>query len=88
MPGSMEVQLVSAEDDLYVGTAEFVSTQTVEGSIGIMPGHTPILAQLPAGEVKIVSEGTDHKFQIEGGFLTVKDNKVIILAEAAADEPA
>ena len=84
----LEVQLVSAEDDLYVGPAEFISTQTVEGSIGILPGHTPILAQLPAGEVKIVSSGTDHKFQIEGGFLTVKENKVIILAEPAAEEPA
>lgn len=85
---ALEVQLVSAENDLYAGPAEFVSTQTVEGSIGIMPGHTPILAQLPAGEVKIVSAGTDHKFQIEGGFLTVKENKVIILAEEQSGEPA
>lgn len=77
----LDVQVVSPEDDLYVGPAEFVSTQTVEGSIGILPGHTPILAQLPAGEVKIVSGGTDHKFAIGGGFLTVKENKVIILAE-------
>lgn len=85
---TLEVQLVSAEDDLYVGPAEFISTQTVEGSIGILPGHTPILAQLPAGQVKIVSGGTDHKFQIEGGFLTVKDNKVIILAEPESEESA
>lgn len=85
---TLDVQLVSAEDDLYVGPAEFISTQTVEGSIGILPGHTPILAQLPAGEVKIVSGGTDHKFRIEGGFLTVKENKVIILAEPETGEPA
>jgi F-type H+-transporting ATPase subunit epsilon len=84
----LDVQLVSAEDDLYTGQAEFISTRTVEGSIGIMPGHTPILAQLPACEVKIVSGGTDHKFQIEGGFLTVKDDKVIILAEPESGEPS
>ena len=84
----LEVQVVSAEQDLFTGPAEFVSTQTVEGSIGILPGHTPILAQLPAGEVKIVSSGTDHKFSIEGGFLTVKENKVIILAEPESGEPA
>lgn len=83
----LDVQLVSAEEDLYAGPAEFVSTQTVEGSIGILPGHTPILAQLPSGEVKIVSEGTDHKFNIAGGFLTVKQNKVIILAEPETGEP-
>jgi F-type H+-transporting ATPase subunit epsilon len=82
----LDVQLVSAEDDLYIGPAEFISTQTVEGSIGIMPGHTPILAQLPAGEVKIVNGGADHKFTIDGGFLTVKDDKVIILAEPETGE--
>ena len=84
---TLEVQVVSAEQELYAGHAEFVSTQTVEGSIGILPGHTPILAQLPAGQVKIVSGGTDHKFQIEGGFLTVKQDKVIILAEPESGDP-
>lgn len=87
MPGALEVQLVSAEEDLYAGAADFVSTQTVEGSIGILAGHTPILAQLTPGEVKIVTGGQDRKFRIGGGFLTVKDNKVIILAEPEAGEP-
>lgn len=83
----MDVQVVSAEDELFSGTAEFISAMTVEGSIGILPGHVPLLAQLPSSEVKVVSEGQDHKFSIEGGFLTVKDNRVIILAEPESGEP-
>lgn len=84
---TMDVQVVSAEDELFSGTAEFISAMTVEGSIGILPGHVPLLAQLPSSEVKVVSEGQDHKFSIEGGFLTVKDNRVIILAEPESGEP-
>ena len=84
----LEVQVVSPEEELFSGEADFVSTQTVEGSIGILPGHIPILAQLPPGEVKVVSGGTDRKFRIEGGFMTVKQDKVIILAEPEEGEPA
>ncbi|MGQ0679918.1 MAG: F0F1 ATP synthase subunit epsilon [Actinomycetota bacterium] len=84
---ALQVQLVSAEDDLFVGEAEFVSARTVEGDIGILPGHTPILAQLAASQVKIVSAGAEHKFRIDSGFLTVKDDKVIILAEPETGEP-
>lgn len=58
----------------------------MEGSIGILPGHIPILAQLPAGQVKIVTGGQDRTFRIDGGFLTVKEDKVIILAELGAGE--
>lgn len=84
---TMDVRVVSAEDEVFSGTAEFISAMTVEGSIGILPGHVPLLAQLPSSEVKVVAEGQDHKFSIEGGFLTVKDNKVIILAEPESGEP-
>lgn len=84
---TMEVRVVSAEDELFSGSAEFISAMTVEGSIGILPGHIPILAQLPASQVKVVSGGREQLFTIEGGFLTVKDNKVIILAEPESPEP-
>lgn len=84
---TMEVRVVSAEDELFSGSAEFISAMTVEGSIGILPGHIPVLAQLPASEVKVVSGGQDQRFTVEGGFLTVKDNKVIILAEPESAEP-
>lgn len=85
---TMDVRVVSPEEEVFSGTAEFISAMTVEGSIGILPGHVPILAQLPSSEIKVVSEGQDRRFSIEGGFLTVKENKVIILAEPESGEPA
>ena len=78
----LDVELVSAEEDLFRGQAEFVSTKTVEGDIGILPGHSPLLAQLVQSEVKVRTSDGEQTWPIAGGFMTVKDNKVIILAEA------
>ena len=81
----LDVELVSAEEDLFTGEADFVSTKTVEGDIGILPGHSPLLAQLVECEVMIRTSGGDQTWPIAGGFMTVKDNKVIILAEATGE---
>lgn len=76
----MEVQVVSAEEELFSGEAEFIRTQTVEGEIGILAGHSPVLAQLVACETKVrTTSGEEKLFHIEGGFMTVKEDKVIIL---------
>lgn len=77
----LDVELVSPEEDIFKGEAEFVRAETVEGEIGILQGHIPILAQLVPCEVKIrTTAGEEKLINIEGGFMTVKDNKVIILA--------
>lgn len=79
---SFQVELVSPEEDLYSGEAEFVRAETVEGEIGILTGHTPLLGQLVPCEVKVRAVGgRESMFQISGGFMTVKENRVIILAE-------
>ncbi len=83
----LQVELVSPEDDLFKGEADFVLARTVEGEIGILPGHIPVLAQLAApSEVKIRTGEGDQTFPIDGGFMTVKDDKIIILAEEPASE--
>lgn len=85
---AFQVELVSPEEDLFTGEAEFVRAETVEGEIGILTGHTPILAQLVACEIKVRStDGAESLFPIGGGFMTVKENKVIILAEEVLEEP-
>lgn len=77
---ALQVQIVSPEEQLFSGEAEFVRTQTVEGEIGILSDHTPILAQLVPCETKVrTTSGEEELFRIEGGFMTVKENKVIIL---------
>lgn len=79
----LDVELVSAEEDLFTGEAEFIKTKTVEGDIGILPGHSPLLAQLVECDVMVRTSEGEQTWPIAGGFMTVKDNKVIILAEAA-----
>ncbi|MDQ4148572.1 MAG: F0F1 ATP synthase subunit epsilon [Actinomycetota bacterium] len=82
------VQLVSPEEELFAGEADFVAARTVEGEIGILPGHIPLLGQLKApSNVKIKSPADERNFEVQGGFITVKDDKVIILAEET-EEPA
>ena len=78
----LRVELVSPEEELFTGDADFVAARTVEGEIGILPGHIPLLGLLKApSSVKIRSGGNDRSFEIRGGFITVKDDRVIILAE-------
>lgn len=81
----MTVELVAVERRLWSGTATFVVAQTMEGEIGIMPGHEPVLGQLvEGGVVKIITPDGDHVHAaVHGGFLSVTAEAVSILAETA-----
>ena len=86
----MSVDLVAVERLLWSGQASFVSAQTTEGQIGIMPGHEPLLGQLvEGGIVSIVpTEGERITAAVHGGFFSVTATTVRVLAESAefADE--
>ncbi|QIS01965.1 F0F1 ATP synthase subunit epsilon [Nocardia brasiliensis] len=86
----MSVDLVAVERLLWSGQASFVSAQTTEGQIGIMPGHEPLLGQLvEGGIVSIVdTDGQRIVAAVHGGFFSVTATTVRILAESAefADE--
>ncbi|MEU7768328.1 F0F1 ATP synthase subunit epsilon [Nocardia sp. NPDC049190] len=86
----MSVDLVAVERLLWSGQASFVSAQTTEGQIGIMPGHEPLLGQLvEGGTVAIVdTDGERIVAAVHGGFFSVTANSVRVLAESAefADE--
>lgn len=81
----MSVQLVAVERRLWSGTGSFVSAQTTEGEIGIMPGHEPVLGQLvEGGVVKVITTAGDAvTAAVHGGFLSVTADSVSILAESA-----
>lgn len=83
---ALTVEIVSPEEEVFSGDAEFVLARTVEGDIGILPGHTPLLAQLVAYEVKVRTPAGERTFPVDGGFMTVKDDRVIILAEGTGSE--
>jgi F0F1-type ATP synthase epsilon subunit len=60
--------------------------RTSEGDIGILANHAPLLAELAPYDVKIHAPGGDVHFPIAGGFMSLKDNKVIILAGGALED--
>jgi F-type H+-transporting ATPase subunit epsilon len=81
----MGVELVAVERQLWSGEATFVFARTIEGEIGILPGHEPTLAQLEqAGLVRIDStqSGSIH-VAVHGGFLSIGPEGVTVLAENA-----
>jgi F-type H+-transporting ATPase subunit epsilon len=81
----LQVELVSVEREVWSGEADMVVARTTEGEIGILPGHTPLLGQLAEGfDVRILqSGGEEFAVTVSGGFLSVTDAGVTILAEAA-----
>ncbi|GAA1308362.1 F0F1 ATP synthase subunit epsilon [Saccharothrix xinjiangensis] len=81
----MTVQLVAVERRLWSGTATSVVAQTLEGEIGILPGHEPVLGQLVEGGVVRVrtTDGEVVTAAVHGGFLSVTGEGVSILAENA-----
>lgn len=81
---SLRVSLVSADREVWTGEAELVVAKTVEGEIGVMAGHEPLLAVLAAGEVRVTTTG-GQKIQAnaEDGFLSVENDTVQIVAARA-----
>lgn len=81
---SIEVELVSAERRVWSGDASFVLARTTEGEIGILPHHAPLLGILVNGVVTIrVMDGSVVTAAVHGGFLSLANNRVSILAEVA-----
>lgn len=81
----MTVELVAVERRIWSGQATFVFARTTVGDIGILPGHSQLLAQLEeAGIVRIDgTDGSPTTVAVHGGFLHVTPEVVTILAEAA-----
>jgi len=84
---SLEVHLVTPEREVWTGEARFVIARGVDGDLGILPGHAPLLAALAVGPVFIDAEGGRTAAALDGGFLHVAHEgdvtRVDILAERA-----
>ena len=82
----LQVSVVSADHEVWTGTASMVVAKTTEGEIGILPGHEPLLAILSAGEVRITtgSGSGSVRASAEDGFLSVEHDTVTIVARNAA----
>ena len=78
---ALKVQLVAADRKVWEGEASMVSARSIDGDLGIMPGHTPLLAVLAAGEVRIETSGRTESVRIDSGFLSVDHDRVVIVAD-------
>lgn len=84
----MDVDIVAVERKIWSGKATFVFSRTTAGEIGILPRHTPLVAQLvDDAMVRVEREGDeDLRVAVDGGFLSITEEGVIILAESAEFE--
>jgi F-type H+-transporting ATPase subunit epsilon len=80
----LTVEVVTPEREVTVcDDATFVLAHGTEGDVGILPSMAPMLIALGVGPMKIEQGERDSNILIDGGFLQVKDDKVIVLAEYA-----
>ena len=82
---TIHVDVVSAEEQIYSGEAEFVVLPGIEGELGVYPRHTPLFTQIRPGAVRIKLPGVaEEEFVfVQGGFLEVQPTKVTVLADTA-----
>ncbi len=79
----LQVELVTAEGRVLSEEADFVLAPGVDGDLGVLPHHIPLLTPLRTGEVLVRNEDAEHVLFVSGGFLEILPDKVTILADAA-----
>lgn len=84
----LDIAIVAVERKIWSGKATFLFTRTTSGDIGILPHHIPLVAQLvDDAMVRVEREGEDDlRIAVDGGYLSVTEAGVTILAESAAFE--
>lgn len=81
---ALSVQLVAADRSVWSGEATIVIARTVDGDLGVLPGHEPMLAELASGVVLARTlDGEVVAAAVHGGFISVENDTVSLLAEVA-----
>ena len=85
MANTIHVDVVSAEEQIYSGPAEFVALPGEMGELGILPGHTPLITRIRPGAVriKVPNEAEETFVFVAGGILEVQPRTVTVLADTA-----
>ena len=79
----LHVEVVAAERSVLAEEADEVLAQTVDGQIGILPSHAPLLTLLAPGELVLKRGSQETSVSVGGGFLEVGDDRVVVLADSA-----
>lgn len=84
----MHLEIVTPERVVLSDEVDQINAPTVDGRVGILPRHEPLLTILDVGEMTIIKDGASTPFALSGGFMEVLNNRVMILADTVerADE--
>ncbi len=84
MANSMQLDIVSAEIEIFSGSVNAVFAPAIVGDVGIYPQHTPLVTRLKPGELKIEVEGEEDRYiYVSGGMLEVQPDVVTVLSDTA-----
>ncbi len=80
---TLHLEIVTPERLAYSDEVDMVLVPGIDGELGILPHHTPLVSLLGVGELRIRKGGDEETFAIAGGFLQVRPDKVVVMAETA-----
>ena len=81
---TFNLTVVSAEEKIFSGDVKSIQATGIEGELGVLPGHTPLLTAIKPGIVKLTLEDDNEEvIYVSGGFLEVQPNIVTVLADVA-----
>jgi len=83
MAEQIQLEVVTPERRVLSETVDSVNVPGLNGELGILPGHTPLISQLQTGVLSYVQTGATHKLHVSGGFVEVNADRVSVLAEIA-----
>ena len=80
----MLLEIIAPDQELYSGEVDLVQVPGSKGSFEILKNHAPIISTLQMGQIKIIDQkGSTTYFDVDGGVIEAKNNKIIVLAETA-----
>ena len=79
----LQLEIVTPERQVYSDTVDSVQVPGSEGELGVLPHHAPLVSTLGVGELRFRKAGNEESFAIVGGFLQVRPDRVVVLAETA-----
>ncbi len=82
MAKTFHLEIIASDRIFYQGECEHLVVTAIDGLLGILPGHTPLVTSLPTGELKYMVDGQWYHAAISEGFMEVKPESAVILADA------
>ncbi|UCF35380.1 MAG: ATP synthase F1 subunit epsilon [Acidobacteriota bacterium] len=83
LPGKINLEIVTPERQFFCGEVDAVTVPGIQGYLGILPGHAPLLSELKNGVITVEGDGAKQRFFCGWGFVEVLSDRVSILAEVA-----